>query len=358
MRLRHAFSALLPLVLTACGSDGPSAGTGDEVTTSLQILADNVRSIPMASSEATVAARGAAYSAGSASDTIWSYLWMEDHRTWSGWRMYSKEACVPDNGDSSLRRCVERFDQNDSEGFAQGVETYRKDLRGTASLDFRCDIVARSGFVWNTTQTLILKRSGDWSQGVRRTGRFVFPGPGWYCPFDLDDSEDSKEFTRALASGLPLYDGNRQIGRMVVDSTTGIAQAPRIRWFDMAGREYLAQPLRFRNNAGDSVGLRVIQTRRDTLDGLPGIAIDGRFHIPERYGMFPDSVNIFARASGGASEHSYGSVPAPVGRFTLFLPRSSFELPDSGLFHLSFQMRGRNPSVAVPAIPTDELPIP
>lgn len=337
----------------------PATGTNDEVTTSLQLLADNVRSLPaMTSPQGTTAGRSAMRSNDSASDTLWSFLWMEDHRTWSNWRMYSKEKCISDRGDSTLRQCIERFDENDSDGFAQGMEMYQKDQQGTRSLNFRCDIVNRSGFVWNTTQTLTLKRSGDWSQGLRRVGRFDFPKLGWHCPFDLEDSEDSKEFTRSLARGLPLYAGSRQIGRMVIDSSISAAQSPRIRWFDMAGREYLAQPLGFRNNAGDSVGLRIIRTRRDTIDGHPGIAIDGRFFIPEHYGLFSDSVAVFASQDSSGSGIPYGNAPSPVGGFTLFLPHATFGLPDSGWFHLSFHMHGRDPSMVAPSIPTDVLRIP
>lgn len=359
--MKHA--SLLPLAilpfLTSCWMDDPATGTNDEVTTSLQILADNVRGLPaMTSPQGTTAARIATRSVDSASDTLWSFLWMEDHRTWSSWRMYSKKKCTSDREDSTLRQCIERFDANDSDGFSQGVEIYQKDQQGTRSLNFRCDIVTRSGFVWNTTQTLTLNRSGDWSQGLRRVGRFDFPDLGWHCPFDLEDSEDSKEFTRSLASGLPLYAGNRQIGRMVIDSPLGGSQSPRIRWFDMAGHEYIARPLGFRNNAGDSVGLRIIRTRRDTIGGHPGIAIDGRFFIPEHYGLFSDSVTIFASQDSSGSGIPYGNTPSPVGEFTLFLPHAAFCLPDSGWFHLSFHMHSRDPSIVAPAIPTGVFRIP
>lgn len=308
----------LPLlaVLAACTGDRVT-GTNDEVSTSLQILADNVRSVPAASTGDD----GGAARRALADDTGWNVVEMADHVFWSAWRIVGRTPRT--TTDSGFTTYAKTTHANDSLAYLESVETYVLDDAGTRRTTASATIRNRGGFVWRSSRSIVLNTPGEWGDGFTTTWRLDFPSLGLHCEYEVEETDLGSDHLLALLhGGVPLLSGDRVVGSFSIDTASGA-----MRWMDLEGRAYAPRPLPFANNAQDSIGLRVHSATRGSLEGLSGLRIRGRFSLPvERYGFRTDSLRLQYSFDSTDMPDSAPSIPMSFaqGPFALFVPSEAF----------------------------------
>lgn len=326
--MNRSLIALLPLVLilSSCWEgDEPTAGTNDETTTALQVLADNVRDADdlfQGASEPTQAPLVARRADGLLAEG-WRPDHIEDHGTWASWMLLRRR--MPE--ESGCSEPVEDVLQNDFDGWRSSTAHCFKLPDGADSGGVVQSFRTRSGFAW---QSVITGRTDPLDAG-RSIVRVIldFPQLGMRVEvprFDTLKSPRLESLQKELLRGLPLLSGARVVGRLSIDSATN-----RFRWFDLQGKEYLPRSLPFRQTLEDSIGLRLVSFAPDTIGSAPGWRVDGRFHLPDSFGLVAEGIRVTWE---GAEDAVSSSSPSPVvdcpvtplrGRLSLFCPETPIE---------------------------------
>lgn len=307
-------------LLASCNDDSV-AGTSDEAQTSLklQLVADNLRPIPVGESggggsagRATVAGRVAAESDSAclARETIHEARFEEDESQAMHW-LFRKR-------DRTRWGCRERYALIEtSHGGNQAMEWRASDttwMEGGDPVEVHATgrAVTPSGFRYEVRTTMTPSTPGLPPDRMVQT--VVLSDLGWRAEFAAIDGDPA-----AFVQGVPLLEGTTAVGRLAIDTLTG-----GFRVFDLKGREYLPRPQAFPPVAADSLGVRVVGIRRDTVDGIEGLRVSLVGQLPADSGLSFDVVKISYFT--GPSEDSYKQTsagiawPAGATSITLFFP--------------------------------------
>lgn len=337
--------ACAPL-MNSCMSDPPQASTSDEVTTTLQSLADNIRKLPSAEKPSLAARTADAESAPRpAARTILpnpedSGSWIPaiefhdraDHSVWEMVRVDpmrvdptrpERAILVSDdlsNGIDGL------FQRTEIETFANGKFVFGSD---------RFEITRRSGFRYLFQRGC--SRDTTTEEWVQLPETLSVPSLGITVVVPADSADS------LLTKGVPVMRSGVRIGTLVLRNWTDL------RWFDLAGREYVGNSGDPRPFGPDSVGLHVSSMVRDTVDGEPGWRLKGWFHLPDSFDLAIDSVYPIVQPtawwSGSYLRYEYPfkrSAVLPGNRFDHFLALAEIQAgypstpPEFGEEHLYF----------------------
>lgn len=309
-----ACAALALVLMTAC-DDEPVAGTTDEAQTSLnlQLVADNLRPIPGEQGEdAPVAGRAlvleATDSACLASEIIHEARFEEGESQGMRWRFRLRER--------TRWGCKERYAWVSQEhGRTTETEWWANDttwMEDGDPVEVRRSAVAvnRTGFRFQFRTFVTPSRPGQVPDQVVET--IVLNDLGWEATFRWTDGQSMTAFVQ----GTPILRGTVPVGRLAVDTLTGA-----FRVFDLKGREYLPRPQVFPPVAADSLGVRVVTIRRDTVDGTEGLRVALVGRLPADSGLSFDGVRLstFRGPSEDLYQETSDGQPWPAGATSVSL---------------------------------------
>lgn len=309
-----ACAALAMAWMTSC-DDEPVAGTTDEAQTSLklQLVADNLRPIPgdqavSGPAAGRALAADATDSACLARETIHEARFEEGESQGMRWRFRLR--------DRTRWGCKERYALVSQEHGRTAETEWRAsdttwmeggdpaEVRGTAVA------VTRTGFRFQFRSLVSPSQPGQVPDQYAET--IVLNDLGWVATFRWIDGQSSTVFVQ----GTPILQGSVPVGRLAIDTLTGD-----FRVFDLKGREYLPRPQVFPPVAADSLGVRVVGIRRDTLGGASGLLVSLVGRLPADSGLSFRVVRL--STYGGPSEDSslrtVGEVPWPAGATSVSL---------------------------------------
>lgn len=316
--IRTLFAAGLAVALLVSCNDDSLAGTSDEAQTSLklQMVADNLRPIPgEQSEEAPAASRGivldAADSACLAREAIHEARFEEGESQGMQWRFRQR--------DRTRWNCTERYARVSQEhGRTPETEWWANDtiwMDGGDPVELRRSAVAvtRTGFRFQFRTLVTPSQAGQVPDQVEET--IVLNDLGWEATFRWSDGQ----FTTAFAQGAPILQGAVPVGRLAIDTLTGA-----FRVFDLKGREYHPRPQVFPPVAADSLGVRVVTIRPDTVDGTAGLRVALVGHLPADSGLSFEDVRLstFRGPSENLYQETSDGLPWPAGAtsVSLFFP--------------------------------------
>lgn len=321
MKRSHFLLSVFIFPLVACSIDHPATGTNDEVTTSLQMLADNVKSIGSASSLAARKFAGRAMMGGPSDTGRWIAFDFVDHSRYSVWQLQWNGTCQNVSGTDE---CIATDRQmiNDLPGLTS--YTNRWSSRGTQLLSVASisESWRRSGFKYFLEDS----SHADTILGTWITDRSVMTFPGMDIRIPLRTGRQDSllmHLTSIPEIRLPILKSGVQIGILVQQGIAGP------RWFDMSGKEYHGAPLPSNSFGPDSLGIHLTQARWDSLGDVPGIRLTGWYHMPDSLGMAQDSIwaMIEGDCSGTRCAWNFGRVaPEPDGRINYFIPQTDWSV--------------------------------
>lgn len=302
-----ACAALAIALITSC-DDEPVAGTTDEAQTSLklQLVADNLRPIPgdqAASGSAAGRALGleATDSACLARETIHEARFEESETEGMEWMFRQR--------DRSRWGCRERYPLvSTSHGRNPAVEWWVSGttwMEGGDPVAYEAEgrAVTPSGFRYEVRTSMTASTPGLAPDRMVQT--IFLTDFGWKAEFLAADGDPS-----TFVKGVPLLEGATSVGRLAIDTLTGA-----FRVFDLKGREVLPRPQVFPPVAADSLGVRVVGIRRDTVDGAAGLLVSLVGRLPADSGLSFRVVRL--STFGGPSEDfllkTVGDQPWPAG---------------------------------------------
>lgn len=308
-------------VLASCNDDSV-AGTSDEAQTSLklQLVADNLRPIPAGQSggggsagREAVAGRLVATidTTCQALETIHEARFEEKEDQGMHWRFRL--------WDRTRWGCRERYASIAQEhGSMPETEWWADDttwIEGGDPVEYHrtAQAVTRANFHFRFLTTMTPSRPGLESDQVVST--IVLGDLGWEATFRWTLGEP----TPATVTGTPIVQGSTPVGRLSIDTLTG-----GFRVFDLHGKEYFPRAQVFPPVAADSLGVRVVGIRRDTVDGTEGLRVALVGRLPSDSGLSFGGVRIsyFMGPSEDLYKETSAGLAWPVGATSasLFFP--------------------------------------
>jgi hypothetical protein len=280
---RLSFLLSMPFLWSCDSSTSRVAGTNDETSTSLQILADNVKSIGSSSSPASARRLAASRAlplgfaarslAGSTDTGHWVPNGFYDHGTWGSWSLQWNGSCIPVADAPSTCITRDTILINDTFNFSSEEETWTQVGSQYVAVSVSGFLENRSGFKYEFHLRSTTDTTTD--RSVEDSGSIVVPQLGIAIQLPAGWGTNTQ---------LPVLLAGNRIG------TALLGNFGELRWFDLTGKEYLGAPLPRTTFGPDSLGMHLVSRRPDTVAGKPGLRLTGWYSMPDRYGMVTDSV--------------------------------------------------------------------
>lgn len=330
--IRTLFAAGLATALLASCNDESVAGTSDEAQTSLklQLVADNLRPIPGEQSEGAPSAGRAVVleatdSACLVRQIIHEARFEEDEAEGMRWRFRLR--------DHTRWNCKERYAKvSQVHGRTTETEWWANDTTwmeagDPVEVNSSAVAVTRTGFRFQYRTRMWPSQPGQAPDQVEVA--IILNDLGWEATFRWADDQA----TTAFAQGAPILQGVVPVGRLAIDTLTGA-----FRVFDLKGREYLPRPQVFPPVAADSLGVRVVGIRRDTVDGTAGLRVGLVGRLPADSGLSFGGVwlSTFSGPSEALHLKATDHQPWPVGSAS-----ASLFFPDLPLDATHFRISGK-----------------
>ncbi len=363
--------------LASCQQGALESATNDEVTTTLQILADNIQKLPSQEDQKT-----AGRSSGTSSRPIaagrfvgpicspedsgkWVPSgWIHDWANYSVWAFSRIDPSAPANDIPGgwVETSTEIRNGIDGMLTTRESETFANDRFRHGS--FQLERTNRTGFRFRLGMSYSLdSATGEW---LRYPETLQVPQLGVQAIIPADSADS------ILASGVPVLRSGVQIGTLRMDGWMTL------RWFDLTGKEYHGTDRETGRFGPDSIRMHLSSIDRDTVDGGPGWRLKGWYYFPDSLDLAIDTVYPIVEPtawwSGSYLRYQFEfkrSAVLPGNRFDHFLTlaeiRSGFPStpPEYGEEHLylaakPYIRRKSSESKRVRILPlayTDSLPL-